>query len=155
MRIFINNKMYIQKRDLGILWKQGFGVLFEEKNYNLSYFSENYDDEFIPVLDEELKNAINRSESIIDYVKYNTYTTEELARIKKHLENEVINISRKSVNRINKDILEEEIFVLINKITAIGSIILDKEGCNKIKFPDNLDSYFNKRSILSRVLWRK
>lgn len=157
MKIFINNKMYIQKRDLGILWKKKINVDFDSEKYNITYFGKRKNDnDFILVTDVHIIDILTSSDFLVDYMSIKDLSVEDLEGIRRNMELEIVRLSRLSLKE-NKDI-EDKIYLLINKVEAIGSVISDKIGDEKIIFPDEIRIYFGKnekKSVLTRIFSKK
>lgn len=157
MKIFINNKMYIQKRDLGILWQKKINVDFDSEKYNITYFSKRKNDNnFILVTDVHIIDILTSSDFLVDYMSIKDLSVEDLESLRRNIELEIVRLSRLSLKE-NKDI-ENKIYLLINKVEAIGSVISDKIGDEKIIFPDEIRVYFEKnekKSALTRIFSKK
>lgn len=155
MKIFVNNKMYIQKRDLGILWKKGVNVSFDKINYNIAYFASKIDSEFLLVEDPHLINIIKDNDWLVDYLLLRKYSLKDLELLRRQLEYKIVELSKRSMKERNNELLVDEIYLLMNKVEAIGSIVLEKENVEDIILPNELQSYFNNDNILQRLFKRR
>ena len=130
MKVIRDNRLYVQKRDLGLVFGKPFDTRF--------YINSTLDIEFVEVTDEESKQKIIESNFIVDYDEYLKKSIREITNKCSLVNSRLISITLHSRKVVDKDDLEKinfECKKLINLANELYYLVFLKEHKKTIEIP--------------------
>ena len=127
MKIIKDNKVYVQRRDLGLIF---------DKPMHVSYYIDSTKDlDFVEITDEETKLKVQNVEYLLDYDSFLDKSIDEIERKQASINSIIISLSlqsRMASSEIALKKLDLECKKLINSSNELHSLLLAREG--KISF---------------------
>mgnify|MGYP004519376039 CR=1 FL=1 len=133
MKIIRDNKVYVQKRDLGLIFGKPFDVSY--------YIDVTLGIDFVEIEDEEIKNKVKEASFVLDYDEFINKSIEEILKKQNLINSEIISLSLKSQKINDKDSLEKinfECKKLINLSNELLCLLLIKEGKIILEIPSRI-----------------
>lgn len=133
MKIIKDNKVYVQKRDLGLIFGKPFDIGY--------YIDRTLGMDFVEIEDEEIKNKVKEASFVLDYDEFINKSIEAILKKRNLINSEIISLSLKSQKINDKDSLEEinnECKKLINLSNQLICLLLIKEGKIMLKIPSRI-----------------
>lgn len=133
MKIIKDNKVYVQKRDLGLIFGKPFDIGY--------YIDRTLGMDFVEIEDEEIKNKVKEASFVLDYDEFINKSIEEILKKQNLINSEIISLSLKSQKINDKDSLEKinfECKKLINLSNELLCLLLIKEGKIILEIPSRI-----------------
>lgn len=133
MKIIKDNKVYVQKRDLGLIFGKPFDIGY--------YIDSTLGMDFVEIEDEEIKNKVKEASFVLDYDEFINKSFEAILKKRNLINSEIISLSLKSQKINDKHSLEEinnECKKLINLSNQLLCLLLIKEGKIMLKIPSEI-----------------
>lgn len=133
MKIIRDNKVYVQKRDLGLIFGKPFDISY--------YIDVTLGIDFVEIEDDEIKNKVKEVSFVLDYDEFINKSFEAILKKRNFINSEVISLSLKSQKINDKHSLEEinnECKKLINLSNQLLCLLLIKEGKIVLKIPSEI-----------------
>ena len=133
MKIIKDNKVYVQKRDLGLIFGKPFDVSY--------YIDVTLGIDFVEIEDDEIKNKVKEASFVLDYDEFINKSIEEILKKQNLINSEIISLSLKSQKINDKDSLEKinfECKKLINLSNELLCLLLIKEGKIILEIPSRI-----------------
>lgn len=133
MKIIKDNKVYVQKRDLGLIFGKPFDIGY--------YIDRTLGMDFVEIEDEEIKNKVKEASFVLDYDEFINKSIEAILKKRNLINSEIISLSLKSQKINDKDSLEKinfECKKLINLSNELLCLLLIKEGKIILEIPSRI-----------------
>ena len=130
MKVIRDNRLYVQKRDLGLVFGKPFDTRF--------YINSTLDIEFVEITDDESKKKVIESSFIVDYDEYLKKSIGEITNKCSLVNSRLISITLHSRKVVDKDDLEKinfECKKLINLANELYYLVFLKEHKKTIEIP--------------------
>lgn len=140
MKIIRESKVYVQQRDLGLIF---------DKPLHVSYYIDSTKDlDFVEITDEEAKLKVQNAEYLLDYDSFLDKSIDEIERKQASINSIIISLSMQSRMASNEKALKKldlECKKLINSSNELHSLLLAREG--KISFDGHVKMIRKKRFL--------
>ena len=133
MKIIKDNKVYVQKRDLGLIFGKPFDIGY--------YIDRTLGMDFVEIEDEEIKNKVKEASFVLDYDEFINKSIEAILKKRNLINSEIISLSLKSQKINDKDSLKKinfECKKLINLSNELLCLLLIKEGKIILEIPSRI-----------------
>lgn len=122
MKMIRNNKVYVQKRDLSLIFGKPFDISY--------YIDESLGLDFVEILDDRSKKMVLSSEFIINYDEFCCESYEKIKIFRNMIDRKLVMISMQSQKVTERDTLEKMDFEckkLINMSNELLYLLMIKE----------------------------
>ncbi len=122
MKMIRNNKVYVQKRDLSLIFGKPFDISY--------YIDESLGLDFVEILDDRSKKMVLSSEFIINYDELCCESYEKIKIFRNMIDRKLVMISMQSQKVTERDTLEKMDFEckkLINMSNELLYLLMIKE----------------------------
>lgn len=130
MKVIKDNKLYVQERDLGLIFGKPFDVSY--------YINSTIGMDFVEITDDESKKKVIESSFIVDYDEYLKKSIREITNKCSLVNSRLISITLHSRKVVDKDDLEKinfECKKLINLANELYYLVFLKEHKKTIEIP--------------------